>query len=133
MFKRSLFLGIIAGLLAGVASVVYQRVYFSSLGADFTKVASPMSIIAASTIGCILASIGYWLLTKWLKNTGEVIFNFVFVILSFASILAIFAAKLPLDLETPELFPGLTVPMHFFPALAWFTLKPLFIKNYAVA
>jgi len=28
----------------------------------------------------------------------------------------------------PELFPGLVVPMLFFPALAWFTLKPLFIK-----
>ena len=55
--------------------------------------------------------------------------NFVFAILTFASILGPFATKLPLDVEMPELFPGLTVPMHFFPALAWFTLKPLFIKK----
>ena len=49
-FVTPLFLGIIAGLLAGVASVVYQRVYLSSLGADFSKVASPLGIIAGSTV-----------------------------------------------------------------------------------
>jgi len=31
-----------------------------------------------------------------------------------------------LDVKTPELFPGLAVPMVFFPAMAWYTLKPLF-------
>jgi hypothetical protein len=77
----------------------------------------------------LLASTGYGLLTKWLPRAGEIIFNFVLVILTFASILGPFATKLPLDIEMPELFPGLTVPMHFFPALAWFTLKPLFIKK----
>jgi len=129
MFKRSLLLGALAGVLAGVASIVYQRVYNASLGADFTKIAKPAGIIAASVLGCLLASLAWWLLTRWKKRTGEIIFNFLFSILSIASILAPFAAKLPLDMETPELFPGLVIPMHFFPALAWFTLRPLFIKE----
>jgi hypothetical protein len=73
--------------------------------------------------------LGYALLAKWLPRAGEIVFNFVFVILTFASIMGPFAAKLPLTIEAPELFPGLTVPMHFFPVLAWFTLKPLFIKK----
>jgi len=127
MFKRLLLLGVLAGLLAGVASMIYQRVYTSSLGADFSMVISPLSIFASSVLGCLLASIGYWLLDKWLKHRGEVVFNFVFTIVSIVSILAVFAVKLPLNVETPELFPGLAVPMHFFPALGWYTLRPLFL------
>ena len=77
----------------------------------------------------VLAAIGFWALDKWLKRNGEIIFNFVFVILSFATLLIPIGAKLPLTLTSPELFPGLAVPMHLFPALGWFTLKPLFIRQ----
>ncbi|WP_207514520.1 DUF6069 family protein [Longitalea luteola] len=129
MFKRLLLLGLISGVLAGVASLIYQKVYANSLGADFSAIAKPVNIVIISILAGLLASVGYGLLTKWLPRAGEIIFNFVFVIITFASILWPFAAKLPLEIEMPELYPGLTVPMHFFPALAWFTLKPLFIKK----
>lgn len=134
MFKRALLLGLVSGILAGVAALIYTKVYFSTNQVDFSKAASTVMILASSLLGGVLAGLGYWLLYKLLKGKGEVIFNFVFVILSFASVLTPLAARLPLDIEFPELFPGLAVPMHFFPALAWFTLKPLFIqqtvKNY---
>lgn len=130
MFKKSLLLGIVSGVLAGIASIIYQKVYAASLGADFAAIAKPMNIIIATIVGGLIAATGYWLFNKWLKGHGEIIFNLLFVILSFASILSAFAFRLPVDAETPELFPGLVVPMHFFPALAWFTLKPLFIKTY---
>jgi hypothetical protein len=133
MLKRSLALGIVSGLLAGIASLVYAKVYHSSLGADFSKVARTVGILAGSIFGTILAALGYWILNKWLKDKGEIVFNFLFVLLSFASIAGPFAAKLPLDLEAPELFPGLVIPMHFFPVLAWLTLKPLFLKQTTVA
>jgi hypothetical protein len=129
MFKRLLLLGLISGLLAGVAALIYQKIYVNSLGADFSAIVKPVNVIIVCTLAGLLASTGYGLLTKWLPRAGEIIFNFVLVILTFASILGPFATKLPLDIEMPELFPGLTVPMHFFPALAWFTLKPLFIKK----
>jgi hypothetical protein len=132
MFKSALALGVISGLLAGIASLVYAHVYHSSLGADFSKVATTVSILASSIIGGALAALGYWTLDKWLKQRGEIVFNLLFVLLSFASMLVAFGAKLPLTLETPELFPGLVIPMHFFPALAWFTLKPLFIRQRVV-
>lgn len=130
MFKKSMLLGMLAGMLAGAASIIYQKVYASSLGEDFITIAKPLNIIASSLFAGLLAAIGFFLLSKWLKSKGEVVFNFIFVILTFASIIAPFAITLPLEVETPELFPGLIVPMHFFPALAWFTLKPLFIKSY---
>ncbi len=129
MFKRSFLLGIVSGVLAGVAALIYARVYNNSLGADFSTVAATSSILAASLLGGVLAAVGYWLLTKLLKSKGEIVFNFLFTILTFVSILAPLATRLPLTVEMPELFPGFTVPMHFFPALAWFTLKPLFIQQ----
>jgi ABC-type branched-subunit amino acid transport system permease subunit len=129
MFKRALLLGVVSGLLAGVAGIIYAHVYYSVNEADFSKVASTVKIVAASLFGGVLAAIGFWALETWLKNKGEIVFNFLFSLLSFATLLGPIAAKLPLDIQTPELFPGMVIPMHFFPALAWYTLKPLFIKN----
>ena len=129
MFKRALLLGIVSGLLAGIAGLVYARVYYTANEADFSKVASTVNILAASLFGGVLASIGYTLLDKWLKTRGEIVFNLVFTLISFISLLAPIAVRLPRNIDTPELFPGMVIPMHFFPALAWFTLKPLFIRS----
>jgi hypothetical protein len=128
MFKRLLLLGFLSGILAGIAALIYQKVYSTSVGADFSNIAKPIGIMISSTIGCLIAAVGYWLLYKMLKDRTEIVFNFIFVILSFASIIPAIGAKLPLDVNSPELFPGLVIPMHFFPALAFFTLEPLFIK-----
>jgi hypothetical protein len=133
MFKKALLLGIVSGIMAGIASLVYARVYHSSLGADFSKVAGIRNIFASSILGTVVAAVGYWFLTKWLKQNGEIVFNLLFAILSFATLLAPFAVKLPLDLEAPELFPGMVIPMHLFPAMAWFTLKPLFFRQAGAA
>jgi hypothetical protein len=129
MFKKSLLLGIVSGLLSGVVAVVYAKVYYSINEADFSKVASTVRIIASSLFGGVLAAIGYWILDRWLKDKGEIVFNFIFTLLSFATLLAPIAMRLPRNIDTPELFPGMAIPMHLFPALAWFTLKPLFIPS----
>lgn len=130
MFKKALLLGVISGALAGLASVVYQhKVYLEATGADFPGIVKPVNIFAASVVGGLLAAIGYTLFTKWLKDKGEIVFNLLFAVLSFASILLPIGYTLPLDAESPELFYGLAIPMHFFPALGWFTLKPLFFPS----
>jgi hypothetical protein len=129
MFIKNLVLGLIAGIMAGLASIVYSSVYNSSLGTDFSSVAKPSGMIISCLVGCLLAAIGHYVMTRWLKHTGEIIFNLVFALLTFASIMGPFGIKLPLTIEMPELFPGYTVPMHFFPALAWFTLRPFFFKT----
>ena len=129
MFKRALLLGIVSGLLAGIAGLVYARVYYTANEADFSKVASAVKILSSSLFGGILAAIGYTILVRALKTRGEIVFNLLFTIISFASLLLPIAYKLPLTIETPELFPGMVIPMHFFPALGWYTLKPIFIKG----
>ncbi len=128
MLKKLLLLGSVSGALAGIASLIYQKVYASALGTDFGKIVKVPGIFISCIVGGLLAAFGYFLLNKWLKGKTEIVFNLLFTILSFASIMGPFATKLPLDVEMPELFPGLTVPMHFFPVLAWLTLKPLFIR-----
>jgi len=71
-------------------------------------------------------TLGYWglLKLKLIRFIGWL--NFIYAILSFASIIGAMDASLPLDIDFPELFPGLVVPMHFFPALAFFTFQPFF-------
>ena len=129
MLKKSLALGLISGLLAGIAGVIYAHLYYTINEADFSKVASTINILAGSLFGGVLAALGYTLLDKWLKTRGEIVFNLVFTLISFVSLLAPIAVRLPRNIDTPELFPGMVIPMHFFPALAWFTLKPLFIRS----
>jgi len=128
MFKRAILLGAVSGLLAGLACLVYQKVYASSLGYDFAEVAKPVSIVISCVVAGIMVGILFALLKRWMPKSGEIVFNFILTILTLVSIVAPFAVKLPLEMEAPELFPGLVVPMHFFPALAWFTLRPLFVK-----
>lgn len=128
MFKKIVFLSVVSGLFAGMTCVTYAQVYQSAMETDFSKVINIQGMLGACLFGTVLAGIGYWLLDRWLKAKGEILFNFLFSGLSFFSILGAFAVTLPLDIESPELFAGLAVPMHFFPALAWFTMKPLFIK-----
>ncbi len=82
-------------------------------------------------LGCLLAALGYWQLKRLFWTKAEIIFNISFTMISFASILVPFAVTLPVSIQNPELLYGLAVPMHFFPALGWFTLRPLFFKEAA--
>ncbi len=129
MFKKIFFYSITTAILSTIACVIYNRIYFFATETDFTKVLNIGTLIGINLLACIIAGIGYWALTTWLKRTGEIVFNFAFSIISFATVIVPFWMSLPLTVKTPELFPGLAVPMHFFPALAWFTIRPLFIKE----
>src|SRR5262245_34250515 len=129
MLKRALLLGVVAGILAGVVSLVYANVYKNTQGIEFNQVAPVVNIFAASIGGGILAALGFWLADKLFKNNGEIVFNLLFTILTFASLAGPILFRLPLEAEMPEMFPGYAVPMHFFPALGWYTLKPLFFRN----
>ena len=131
MFKRLIFLGLVAGILSGIASLIYRHVYNSSLGGDFSLIVQTAAIIIASVIGCVIASVGYYYFYKWLKRRTDAVFNLVFVIFCLITTVSPFAVKLPLTISSPELFPGMVVPMHLFPALAWLTLRPWFLKSSA--
>ena len=129
MYKRSLSLGLVSGVLSGLASVIYQRAYHAALGADFSNIIAVAAIFMSSIIGCCLAALGYVWFSKWFKSNANRAFNLVFVAFCLLTLISPFAFKLPLSQSTPELFPGMVVPMHLFPALAWLTLHPFFFKD----
>ena len=126
MNKKVFFHSITAGILAAIAAILYNRIYFFASEADFSKVLNVYSLIGLNLMICMVAGLMYSLLQKLLKEKSEIIFNFLFSISSFACVIIPISMTLPLTISFPELFPGLAVPMVLFPALAWFTTKPFF-------
>jgi hypothetical protein len=126
MSRKVFFHGLWAGILSAAAAIIYNRIYFFATEINFSKLVNFGSLAGLNLLGCLLAAFGYSLFQKWFSQKASIIFNFCFSILSFASIVIPISINLPLDLPNPEMFPGLTIPMHFFPAMAWFTLDPLF-------
>ena len=129
MFKKIFFHGLVAAALAAVAAIIYDHIYFFATEADFSKVLNIGSIIGFSLAICMVAAFISYGLTKWLNKRGEIVFNFLFSIISFACVMVPISISLPLDVKTPELFPGLAVPMIFFPAMAWFTVRFAGLRN----
>jgi len=126
MFKKAFFHGIAASVLAAIAAIIYNHIYVFATETDYSSIINYGSMIGFSFAVCLLATFIYAGLVKWLGKEGEIIFSFVFSIISFACVMIPFAITLPLTIKMPEFFPGLTVPMVFFPAMAWYTVRPLF-------
>jgi hypothetical protein len=126
MYKRIFFHSLVAGVLAAMACVIYNHIYFFATEADFSRVLNTFSMTGYCIIICLVAGFIYWAFLRWLKRMGTIIFNFLFSILSFAAVAIPISVSLPLDIQFPELFPGLAVPMIFFPLIAWYTVQPLF-------
>jgi hypothetical protein len=131
MLKKIFFLGLSAGIFSAVASIVYSRVYIFALGDQFSKIINPVSLTGMNLLGCMLAALGYRMSKRFFGTKAEIVFNISFTLVSFASIVVPFAVTLPVTIQNPEYFYGLAVPMHFFPALGWFTLRPFFFKEAA--
>jgi len=129
MQKKIFLHGLFAGIFTSVACIVYIRVYFFAFEISFKKLVNIGSVSGLSMLACMLAAIGYWLSKKWFGKKADIFFNISLTLLSFASIIVPISITLPLDLQNPEMFPGLAVPMHFFPAMGWYTLKPFFLKE----
>lgn len=127
--KNTLLLTLTSAVISIALCMVYQKIYSDQLFLDFSSVLSPMAVIGACTIGALLLAWGNFFALKYVKKHGQVIYNLLVGILSFASIIGPLAQKLPLDVEFPEMFPGLAIPMHFFPVLAHLAVLPLFVGS----
>lgn len=126
--KKIFLTGIVAGILSAITGIAYQNIYQKALLVEFAKVINGGAIIGSCMIGCMLIAVGYALLMKYIKQSFTIWYNLFVVLLSFVSIVGVFTFKLPLDIEHPELFAGLVIPMHFFPALYYFALTPIINK-----
>lgn len=124
--KRVFYHGIVSGALAAIAAIVYNYAYSQALAVNFSRIVNNISIAGVNIAGCLIASLGYYIIGLKVTKHTDVVFNIVFMVLTFASCAGPFAAQLPTSIQSPELFIGLTIPMHFFPQLFWLVSKPLF-------
>jgi hypothetical protein len=129
VFKRHLYHGLTSGIMASMAAIVYSRIHHFTTLADFSTVINSGTIISLNLIVCLIFSIGYFYFSKIRFKRGILAFHLLISILSFSAVIIPISIILPLSVKNPELFPGLAVPMVFFPALAWFTFKPLFVAD----
>ena len=130
LVKYSIF-ALLSGLLAGLASYLYGSIFQEALLVDYSQVINPLSIFLSCIVGTVLATLGFTLLKRLFPKAGESIFGILFALVSFISIAGVFAAKLPDndDESFYYLIYGFAIPMHFFPFMIWFSLKPMFIKK----
>ncbi len=117
---------LISALLAIVASLIYNLIYSSAFELNFGSVLTIGGIIGSTLIGCTLMGMGYYVGYKWKGEKSIPWINILISVLSFASIVGVLGIQLPLTMESPEMFPGLAIPMHFFPALSFFAISPFF-------
>ncbi|MEI9917657.1 MAG: hypothetical protein WDO14_02520 [Bacteroidota bacterium] len=128
--KRRVFIqSLVAGILAAIAASIYNQIYFFATQVDFSSVVNVVSLIAVNIFVSFFAGILYSVIEYLFKAKGPVIFNFVYSVGSFAGVMIPIAYTLPLTVQFPELFPGLAVPMVFFPVISWMTIDPLFKKD----
>lgn len=127
--KKIFIHGVVAGIIATIASLIYSNLYQSTLGVSFDKIINIGSVFGACIFGCVLISVANLVLFKFKKENLQGILNVIVVLLSFVSIIGPISMTLPLDVEFPEMFPGLVIPMHFFPALAFFAIDPFFKQS----
>jgi hypothetical protein len=127
--KKGLLLGLISGIVAGGVGTLYNAIYSEAFYVDFSSVLNATGIFIASIIGCLLMGLGYVIAARLKRSLLIPILNVLYCILSFASIIGILDFKLPLTMDGPEAFPGLAIPMHFFPALSFLALVPFFWKH----
>jgi hypothetical protein len=124
---RILYHGLTAGVMAAITAGTYYILYQELLFTEFKNVISFSSITVTSITACLIMAAGYRLVqAKY--NTKKAVgwLGIVYVVLSFVSILKPFLLSLPLNVENPELFPGLAVPMHFFPVISFLAVLPFF-------
>ena len=129
MFKKAFLQAILVSLLAFIASVIYRKIYFFATEMDFSQVLSVVRLGSLSLLISLLVAFVNYGLSRLLGSRSEIVFNFLLSIFTFASVIIPISISLPLNVQSPELFPGLAVPMVFFPAIAWYTVNPIFKKR----
>ena len=116
----------VSAVLSIISCVIYNYIYSTAYYVDFSKILNVTGIMISCLIGCGLMGIASFFVAKWKGRKWLGGLNILISVLSFVSIINVLGMILPLDIESPEMFPGLAVPMHFFPALAYFTVAPFF-------
>lgn len=127
-WKNGILLALISGLVSGGICLLYSLIYYKASYTDFSQVVTPAAMFISSLVGTLLMSVGYILIGKWNKTGLYPIANILYSAVSFGSTIGVITYTLPMEIEAPEMFPALAIPMHFFPIMSFLSLAPFFLK-----
>lgn len=135
MFKKYFLLAILSCALSVSISMVYTQIYYSRI-VDFSQGLSMSSIVLKNIIASMSACFLFFVLNKLIKKSflAEFIFNGLVFMVTFSAIFYV------LEIQDPEFkdeniaimvdyFKCFLMPVIFFPALSWYSIKPLFFKH----
>ena len=134
MIKRYAYFALSAGAFASLVTVIYSLAYESATKIEGKQLESlreafPIAnLIIAPLIGCLVATVGYFLARKYLPKIGPFLFYFIFsgvCILTSFGIFTVYGLHEEIQLTVF----GYAMPMHFFPFLSWVTFKALFFPE----
>lgn len=138
MLIRYLLLGLTSAIFASAGALFFANHYNTTLF-DFSMVVDSVSIVAACSFTLLLAGFGAWFSQWLLKRWGEFLFNALFSFVTMSSVVFVMGYMMtPAVLEkvheingpdTEMFFSSFAMPLHFFPILSWFALRPLFVKT----
>jgi hypothetical protein len=135
MFKSTLIHGIVAAILCAVACLIYTGFYFSVL-VDFSEAAGTMHVISTSFMVVLAMSFVHFGFRKLISNVNiaDTIFGVLLAGASLAMVFYILKSNDPVFKNEDaalmiDYYKGFVMPMLFFPALAWFAVKPLFLDK----
>ena len=129
MYRNIFYQSLAAGALSSLCGWIYSRIHFFATQADFSAVLHPLSIAGYCMIISFIIGFTCWLIQAVFKKNQSMIFNPVIAVINFAAVIIPISISLPLTVQFPELFPGLAVPMIFFPLIAWHTVQPFFKRS----
>lgn len=135
MFKKFFLLGLVSAVFSTIACFAYTTTYYSMI-VDFSEANGMLMLTSAcfltAMIATVLNVVSRWILKK--PALADFAFNMLFSLVSIATVFVMLGVKDPdFQSENAKLFAefhkGFLMPMLFFPALAWFTFKPLIVKS----
>jgi hypothetical protein len=129
MFKKYFFAGLAAGLLSGFAAFFYYNIYTATVNVVYPHIVTPASIFSACIFAGMLIALFCFTTNMLFNKEMEKLNSLLIVGGTMISTGIPFIIGLPLDIERPDLFPGLVVPMQLLPALAWFAIRKFTSKN----
>lgn len=127
-WKNGFLLAILTSSMASVMCIIYNSIYNYAFLTDFSRIINSTSMLSACSFASFAMTLGYILLSKIKDEDAIIWLNPIYIIISFGSIAGVLFYSLPLDIEFPEMFPGLAIPMLFFPVLSLLTIYPIYKK-----
>lgn len=95
MFRIHFYHGAVSGIMAAVAAIIYDRIYFFATQTDFSGIINIGTIVSSNLVVCMLFSTAYYFFLKIFKTKGIVFFHILISILSFAAVTIPISISLP--------------------------------------